>query len=79
LNILNKQRNEDIDDMGPYIKCTTCKCKFIDDDEHMKNDFGYTRLGDRYKCCVKCRDKARQYRSKNNVKLTPDDDEQKDE
>ncbi len=41
-----------------YVKCSKCKCKYINDDEHIKNDFGYNRLNIRYKTCTKCRTKA---------------------
>ena len=40
-----------------YIKCSKCKCKYINDDEHIKADFGYNRLNEQYKTCVKCRAK----------------------
>ena len=43
---------------GKSDKCTICsKCrsKYINDEEHMNKDFGYTRLEMRYKTCVKCR------------------------
>ena len=43
-----------------YIKCCTCKCRFINNDEHIKCDFGYNRLNERYKSCAKCRAKRRQ-------------------
>ena len=43
-----------------YIKCFACKCKYINDDDNIRNDFGYNRLNVRYKCCVKCRDKQNQ-------------------
>ena len=36
--------------------------KFINDDEHIKIDFGYNRLNERYKQCVKCRSKKAEYR-----------------
>ena len=35
--------------------CSDCKSKYINDEEHIHNDFGYTRLEERYKTCVKCR------------------------
>ena len=38
-----------------YISCSKCKTKFANDDEHIKNDFGYNRLNIRYTNCVKCR------------------------
>ena len=44
-----------------YIKCSSCKCKYINDDEHIKSDFGYNRLEERFKTCVKCRDKKYAY------------------
>ena len=38
-----------------YIICSGCKSKYINDEEHISKDFGYTRLEERYKTCVKCR------------------------
>jgi len=38
-----------------YIKCARCRCKYINGDEHIKNDFGYNRLNERFKTCNKCR------------------------
>ena len=38
-----------------YIRCSKCRSKYINDEEHMSKDFGYTRLEERYKTCVKCR------------------------
>ena len=38
-----------------YIFCSGCACKYINDGEHISNDFGYTRLEMRYKTCVRCR------------------------
>ena len=32
-----------------HIKCRQCTCQYINDDEHIKNDFGYSRLGKQYK------------------------------
>ena len=40
-----------------HIKCMRCKCKYINDDDNIKNDFGYNRLNERFKTCVKCRNK----------------------
>ena len=37
------------------IICSDCRCKYINDEEHINKDFGYTRLEERYKTCVKCR------------------------
>jgi hypothetical protein len=41
--------------MAEYIKCSKCKCKYINDEEHISKDFGYTRLNKRYRSCKKCR------------------------
>ena len=38
-----------------YIICSSCKCKCINDEEHINKDFGYTRLEEIYKTCVRCR------------------------
>ena len=62
--------------MNNYILCSGCHGKYIDDDEHIKCDFEYNRLGNRYNCCVKCRNRNKAYREKNNPtantnKITP--------
>jgi hypothetical protein len=44
-------------EMEAYIKCSNCKCKFHNKDENIAKDFGYNRLGKRFKCCVKCKEK----------------------
>jgi hypothetical protein len=41
--------------MAEYIKCSKCKCKSINDEEHINQDFGYNRIGNRYRSCKKCR------------------------
>ena len=40
-----------------YMICSICKCKYINDEEHISTDFGYTSLEELYKTCVKCRAK----------------------
>ena len=37
--------------------------KFINDDEHIKNDFGYNRLNERYKQCARCRTSSREQKA----------------
>ena len=53
--------------MTEHIQCSRCHMKFINDDEHIKNDFGYNRLNERYKQCVRCRthgkEKKKEYRA----------------
>ena len=47
-----------------YIKCSKCKMKYINDKEHIKSDFGYNRLGEQFKCCIKCGAINREYTRK---------------
>ena len=52
-----------------HITCSRCKCKYTNDDEYIKNDFGYNRLIERHKTCAKCRCKQKQYCEDNEHKL----------
>ena len=60
-------------DVDKYIKCSKCRCKYINEEEHIKTDFGYTRLGERFKTCITCRNKrqtvAKVYCEKNKDKI----------
>ena len=47
-----------------YIKCKGCKCKYINDEEHIKQDFGYNRLGEQFESCVNCRNRTNKYKEK---------------
>ena len=38
-----------------YIICSKSKSKYINGEEHISNDFGYTRLEEIYNTCVRCR------------------------
>ena len=38
------------------IQCNKCCWKNINDDAHIKQDFGNNRLEERFKTCVKCRE-----------------------
>ena len=49
----------DTSEDNKYIKCSKCRCKYINDDDHIKNDFGYNRLEERFKTCVKCRERGK--------------------
>ena len=46
---------------GAYILCSNCKCKYHNANGNIEVDFGYTRLGERYKTCVKCRTRRKQW------------------
>ena len=48
--------------MTEYINCSRCHMKFINDDEHIKTDFGCNILNIRYKECVRCRTNRTWYR-----------------
>ena len=52
-----------------YIKCSRCNMKYINTDDNMKKDFGYNRLNQRYKTCIKCRNDRKQYRKNNADKM----------
>ena len=41
-----------------YIKCNKRWCKYINDDEHVKQDYEYNRLEEIFKTCVKCRERG---------------------
>ena len=43
------------------IKCSRCKMKYPNTDDHIKEHFGYNRLGEQLKTCTKCREKRTQY------------------
>ena len=38
-----------------YQFCSGCNKKYINDEEHIKQDFGYNRLTIRYKSCIQCK------------------------
>ena len=52
---------EELGGQNKFFKCRKCKCKYINDEDHIKIDFGYNRLHVQYKCCVKCRNKGTEY------------------
>ena len=41
--------------MEDIIKCSTCKKKFLNNKEQVEIHFGYNRLNERFKCCIRCR------------------------
>ena len=41
--------------MDDIIQCSTCKTKFLNNKEHVELYFGYNRLEQRFKCCIRCR------------------------
>ena len=50
-----------------YIKCGRCKMKYLNNDDHIKNYFGYTRLNERYKTCLVCRMTRNEYHKQYNA------------
>ena len=48
-----------------YIKCSRCRMIYYNNDNAIKQHFGYNRLDERFKTCVKCR----QYRLDNREKI----------
>ena len=41
--------------MEDTIKCSTCKKRFLNNKEQVELHFGYNRLNERFKCCIRCR------------------------
>ena len=48
-----------------YIKCAGCKCKYNNDGDSIQTHFGYNRLKEQLKTCVKCRNRSKQYHQDN--------------
>ncbi len=48
-----------------YINCSKCKMKYHNNEDNIKDDFGYNRLGVRFKTCLRCRNRAKKYADKN--------------
>ena len=49
--------------MTDYINCS-CHRKYINSDESIAANFGFNRLQERYRTCVKCRQSGKQCREK---------------
>ena len=47
-----------------HIKCKVCKCKYMNDEEHIKQDFVYNRLGGQLESCVNRRDRTNKDKEK---------------
>ena len=54
-NIVYIKKMAEQNERDKYIKCKGCKCKYINDEEHVKHDFGYNILGETLKTCVNYR------------------------
>ena len=48
-----------------YIKCSQCRCNYLNEETHIKANFGYNRLNEQFKTCVKC--KANRARRKEQI------------
>ena len=57
----------EIDNDNKYIKCSRCNIKYHNDDAHIKNDFGYNRLNEQFKTCLKCRNSRKLHRTKPHI------------
>ena len=49
-----------MDNKEECISCSRCKRKYHNTSESIENNFGYKRLGDRYKLCINCRKSKQQ-------------------
>ncbi len=61
IDILKMEEENKETPTDKYIKCSKCNCKYNNDEDSIKTNFGYTRLNERYKTCCKCRNKHKQY------------------
>ena len=42
-----------------HIRCSKCRSKYTNDEEHINKYFGYTRLEEIYKTYIICRDRGK--------------------
>ena len=61
-----------MDSNEKYISCSRCKCKYHNTSESISKHFGYKRLGDRYKLCVRCRTSKIKPKVKTEVQPLPE-------
>ena len=54
LQYIRKRKMSDDCGEQKYIKCSKCKCKYINSSFHILKDFGFNRLGEQYKTCTTC-------------------------
>jgi hypothetical protein len=45
----------DEDTENKYVKCSRCRMKYHNNNDDINEYFGYNRLGERFKTCVKCK------------------------
>ena len=53
-----------------YIKCSKCKCKYHNTDDSIKQYFGYNRLDERFKVCMKCRQYRMEHQDNTNERAS---------
>ena len=69
----------DNDEVERYIKCSDCRCKYKNDDTNIAHDFGYNRLGEKFKTCVICRDKRKKKRNNSNKEEKQNNDKDEED
>ena len=69
----------DNNEVERYIKCSDCRCKYKNDDTNIAHDFGYNRLGEKFKTCVICRDKRKKKRNNSNKEEKQNSDKDEEE
>ena len=45
------------DSKDKYLKCSRCKMTYHSNDDSIKEQLGFTRLGEQFKTCVTCRNR----------------------
>ena len=62
-----------------YIKCSKCRLKYKYNDIDIAHDFGYNRLGEKFKTCVICRDKRKKKRNNSNKEEKQNNDKDEED
>ena len=55
IDINNEFKLDDELNKEPFIYCSHCNCKYINDKNNILHHFGFNRLDEQYKTCKKCR------------------------
>ena len=48
-----------------YVYCGSCRVKYHNNEDSIKENFGYNRLNERFRSCIKCRKSRRGYYDNN--------------
>ncbi len=57
-------------DDNKYINCSRCRMNYHNTYDSIKEHFGYNRLGERFKICMKCRQHRMEHQDKINERAS---------